>query len=58
MLYMRLAETFQTRLDDAFRKPKKPRLHVRRKRGNFSGDDLVQDFNAPGHIRLYLNFEI
>ena len=55
---MRLAETFQPRLTDALGKPKEPGLHVRRQRGDFSGDNIVQDFKSPSHARLYLNFEI
>ncbi|MGZ5877337.1 MAG: hypothetical protein ACXWKP_35315 [Bradyrhizobium sp.] len=43
---------------DALGKPKEPGLHVRRKGSDFSGDSIVQDFNSPNHIHLYLNFEI
>jgi hypothetical protein len=39
-------------------KPQEPRLHVCRKGGDLSGDGIVQDFNSPSHIGLYLNFEI
>jgi len=27
-------------------------------RAAISGDGLVEDFDSPGHDRLYLNFEI
>lgn len=55
---MRLAQAFQPRLADALGKPKESRLHVRWKSSDFSDDGVVQDFNVPNHIRLYLNFEI
>jgi hypothetical protein len=58
MLHVRLAQTFQTRLADALGKPKESGLHIRRKGSDFSGDSIVQDFNSPSHINLYLNFEI
>jgi hypothetical protein len=58
VFHVRLAQAFQPGLADAFGKPKKPRLHVRRKSGDFGSDSVVQDFNSPSHIRLYLNFEI
>jgi hypothetical protein len=45
-------------LANALGKPKEPRLHVRRKGSDFSGDSFVQDFYSPRHVRLYLNFEI
>jgi hypothetical protein len=45
-------------LADAFSKPEETRLHVRRKCSDFSGDGFVQDFDSPGHIPVYLNFEI
>jgi hypothetical protein len=47
MLHVRLAQAFQPRLADALRKPKEPRLHVRRKGGDFSRDGIVEDFNSP-----------
>ena len=31
---------------------------IRRKGGYFSGDGIVQDFNSPSHIAVYLNLEI
>jgi hypothetical protein len=55
---MRLAQAFQPCLANTLGEPKEPRLHVSRKGGNFSGDGVVQDFNSPGHGRLYLNFKI
>jgi hypothetical protein len=58
MLHVRFAQAFQARLADALGKPKEPGLHVRRKGGDFSGDSIVQDFNSPSPIYLYLNFEI
>jgi hypothetical protein len=45
-------------LADALGKPKEPRLHVRRKAGDFSRDGIVEDFNSPSHVSLYLNFAI
>jgi hypothetical protein len=58
MFHVRLAQAFQPHLADALGKPKEPGLHVRRKGGDFSDDSIVQDFNSPSHIYLYLNFEI
>jgi hypothetical protein len=58
VFHVRLAQAFQPGLADALGKPKKPRLHVRRKSGDFGSDSVVQDFNSPSHISLYLNFEI
>src|SRR5258705_6039159 len=58
MFHMRLAQALQPCLANALRKPKEPRLHIRRKGGDFIGDRIVQDFNSPSHIRLYLNFEM
>jgi hypothetical protein len=55
---VRLTQAFQPRLANALGKPKEPRLHIRRKGGDFCGDSFVQDFNSPTHGRLYLNFEI
>ena len=55
---MRLAQAFQPCLADALGKPKEPCLHIRRKGGEFIGDRIVQDFDSPIHILLYLNFEI
>jgi hypothetical protein len=58
MFHMRLTQALQPRLADALGKPKEPRLHIRRKGGDFSGHRIVQDFHAPSHMRLYLIFEI
>jgi len=58
MFYVRFSQALQPGYADALGKPKEPRLHVRRKGGNFSGDGIVQDFNSPSHIAVYLNFEI
>jgi hypothetical protein len=58
VFYMRLAQALQARCANAFRKSQKPRLHVRRKTGDLSGNDFIQDFDSPCHGRLYLNFEI
>jgi hypothetical protein len=58
VFYVRPAQAFQPRSADTVGKPKEPRLHVRRKRGDLRGDNLVQDFDAPKHPRLYLIFEI
>jgi hypothetical protein len=41
VLHVRLAQTFQSSLSDTFGQAKEPCLHVRRKRSNLSGDDLV-----------------
>jgi hypothetical protein len=43
---------------NALGKPEKSRLHVGRESGDLCGDGFVEDFNSPGHGRLYLNFEI
>ena len=53
---MRLAQLLQPRLSDPFGKPKEPRLHVRRKGGDFRGDGFVEDFNPPGHVPLISQF--
>ncbi|OBS53050.1 hypothetical protein A8B73_07940 [Methylosinus sp. 3S-1] len=55
---MWLAQTFETGRVYALGKPEKPRLHVRRKGGDFRDDCLVQDFDAPSHDRYYLIFEM
>jgi len=48
---MRLAQTLEPGLDDAVGEPKKPGLHILRKRRNLRGDDLIQDFDP---LPLYL----
>lgn len=58
MFDMRLAQVFQPGLSDAVGNPKEASLHVLWKSGDLSGDGLVQDFDAPRHIVLYLIFEI
>jgi hypothetical protein len=58
VLHMRFAQALQPDRCDAFGEPQKPRLQVGRKGGNLSGDGFVEDFDSPGHISLYLNFEI
>src|SRR5262245_5369976 len=58
MLHVRLAQAFEPCLANALGKPQEPCLHVRRKGGDFSGDGIVQNFNSPRHVRLYLNYEI
>ena len=46
---MWLTQAFQSRLANAFSKPEEPRLHVRRKGGDFCDNGFVQDFDAPSH---------
>jgi hypothetical protein len=55
---VRFAQSFQAGLSDAVGQPKEPGLHILWKSGDLSGDGFVQDFDAPRHIALYLNFEI
>jgi hypothetical protein len=46
-----LNQALQPRLADALEKPQEPALHVCWKRGDFSGDSIVEDFNSPSLIR-------
>ena len=55
MFRMRFTQAFQSCLADAFGKPKEPCLHVRRKRGDFSGDGIVEDFDTPCHTFAYIS---
>jgi hypothetical protein len=58
VFHVRRAQAFQPCVANALGEPKEPRLHVSWKGGDFSGYDVVQDFNSPRHTRLYLNFKI
>ena len=55
---MWLTQAFQSRLANALSKPEEPRLHVRRKGGDFCDNGFVKDFDAPSHILYYLIFEM
>ena len=55
---VRFAQAFKSDRRDSLRKPKKPRLHVRRQGSDLRSNSFVEDIDAPGHARLYLNFEI
>jgi hypothetical protein len=58
MLYMRLAERFQSYLANAFRNPKESRPHISWKGFNLCADLFVEDFYLPRHFTVYLKFEI
>ena len=55
---MWLAQAFQPGGGNALGKPQKSRLHIGRKGCDLCGDSFVEHFNLPGHICIYLNFEI
>jgi hypothetical protein len=52
---MRLAQTLQSRLDDAVGEAKEPGLHIFRKRRDFGGDVSFRISTRQG-IPLYISF--